>query len=189
MWNTLFGDAAAWYTIPALIGTAFFLLRIVLMTVGIGADLGADLDIDDSSHAFQILSLQSLSAFAMGFGWGGFAAYRGTEWGTAGVIGAGALSGAAMVWLLAVMLKSMADLQSSGNIPLSATVGKEGQVYLTVPEPGGGPSGSGRGQVKMIVSQRQRIYDAVSSGENLPTGTRVRVVKVNDDNTLTVARA
>ena len=42
-----------------------------------------------------------------------------------------------------------------------------------------------------MVDDRQRIYTAMAGpGEaDLPRGTRVRVVKVNDDNTLTVARA
>jgi hypothetical protein len=38
----------------------------------------------------------------------------------------------------------------------------------------------------VIVDDRDRIYNAVSDGEAIPRKSRVRVVKVNDDNTLLV---
>jgi hypothetical protein len=181
----LFGDNAAWYTVPAIIGTAFFSLRIVLMMIGMGADVDVDIDGADSTDAFHVLSLQSIAAFAMGFGWGGFAAYRGNpEWGQMGAVLSGLICGSGMVWLLMILLRAMTELQTDGNIPLSEAVGKVGEVYLTVPQPG-----AGRGQVKLVVDQRQRMYSAISGEEALPTGTRVRVVSANDDNTVTVARA
>jgi hypothetical protein len=43
--------------------------------------------------------------------------------------------------------------------------------------------------VRVTLGQRQRIYNAVTEGEELPTSTRVKVTRVNQDNTLTVARA
>ena len=182
-----FGDNAGWYTIPALVGTAFFTLRIVMMLVGLGDhdfEINHDIDHPDSSHDFQIFSLQSIAAFAMGFGWGAFAAHRGTQWGVGGELASGAVCGAGMVWILAVSLRAMADLQSSGNIELSSAVGREGEVYVTVPS-----GGTTRGQVRLVIEERQRIYNAISGEDDLPRGTRVKVVRINDDNTLTVARA
>jgi membrane protein implicated in regulation of membrane protease activity len=119
----------------------------------------------------------------MGFGWGALAGYRGMGWEIPGSIAVGAAAGLGMVYLLGVMMKGMADLQTSGNISIKSAEGLEGDVYVTV------PSGSGRGQVRVNIDNRQRIYNAVSSGEELASGTRVRVVRVNQDNTLTVARA
>jgi membrane protein implicated in regulation of membrane protease activity len=201
MSEVFFGDNAAWFTVPGIVGTAFFLLRIVMMLVGAGAhDLGVEVHGDlhvgdahggglqgdaahpDSTDAFQILSTQSIAAFMMGFGWGGLAAFKGSGWHWGAVIVAGTACGAAMVWVLGMLLRGMVDLQSSGNIPLGAALGREGDVYVTVPS-------GGRGQVKVTVRDHQRIYNAVTGGEDLPSGTRVRVVQVNDDNTLTVARA
>jgi membrane protein implicated in regulation of membrane protease activity len=203
MSQVLFGDSAAWFTVPAIIGTAFFTLRIVMLMLGAGAhDLGLDVHGDfhagdaghgadiqgdahhaDATHGFNVLSTQSIAAMAMGFGWGGFAALR-SGWSWPGVIASGVVCAAVMVWVLAMLLRGMTELQTSGNIPIGAALGHEGDVYVKV------PGGSvGRGQVKVTVSQHQRIYNAVTGGEDLPSGTRVRVVKVNDDNTLTVARA
>jgi len=213
MQDLFFGQGAAWFTIPALVGSVFFLIRIVLLLVGAGAhDLGMDFHDGggagaihagglgdahtggltgdaahhDSGHDFQVLSTQSIAAFLMGFGWAALAAYKGSHWHWPAVTVAGGLGGVAMVWLLALLLKGMADLQSSGNIPLAAALGAEGDVYVNVPE-------TGQGQVRLTVSGRQRFYNAVTGsaggGEPLPTGTRIRVIKVNTDNTLTVTRA
>ena len=201
MQTLFFGDSAAWFTVPAIIGSVFFGFRILMLLVGAGAhDIGIDAhagdlhtgdlhagDVhgdgshSDSSHAFQVLSIQSIAAFLMGFGWAGFAAYR-NGWNWTGVIVMALVCGAAMVYFLGLLLKGMADLQSSGNIPLGAALDREGDVYCTVPS-------GGRGQVRLNLKQRQRIYNAVTKGEDLPTGTRVKVVRINDDNTLTVARA
>jgi hypothetical protein len=94
MLDTLFGGNAAWFTIPALIGTGFFLLRLLFNVMGLGdggldgidgADVDmnsigdlVDADVDDispqdltdSDYAFKLLSLQGVAAFCMGFGWG-----------------------------------------------------------------------------------------------------------------------
>ena len=46
--------------------------------------------------------------------------------------------------------------------------------------------GSGRGQVRVVIDGRDRIYNAISDRQALPTSSRVRVVRVNQDHTLTV---
>ena len=72
MSNLFFGFPAAWFTIPAIVGTLFFSLRMALMFIG-GGDTGLDADVDfdvdadlnadagDSSEAFTLLSIQSIA--------------------------------------------------------------------------------------------------------------------------------
>ncbi len=190
MLELFFTDGARWFALPALLGTAVFAIRLALMLSGMGGDMDlhvehpGDLHHGDPGEVFKILSIQSLFAFAMGFGWGGLGALRGADWGMPLSLLTGVIAGAGMVWVLGLLLKGVHDLQSSGNIPIQAALEREGEVYATVPG-----AGAGRGQVRVTVHQRQRIYNASSEGEELPTGTRVRVTRVNDDNTLTVARA
>lgn len=186
MWDTLFADNAAWFAVPAIAGTAVVVINMVLMLIG--AD-GADLDIGiegpgDSTHAFQILSVMSLSAFAMGFGWAGIAGLHGMGWSWIVSAAVGVLCGGAMMYIVALSLKGMHDLQSSGNQSLDSAMGVEGSVYLTIPEEGGG-----RGQVRIVVGDRGRLLQAVSEEGSIPTGSRVRVVRINADNTVTVAPA
>ncbi len=192
MMELLFNDNAAWFAVPALVGTILFLIRLAMLLVGGGHDLhvgdvqvgGAGDHHGDPGEAFKALSLQSIVAFLMGFGWAGFGAYRGSHLAMMPSIAIGIAGGVAMVWLLGIMLKGMYDLQSSGNIDIHAAVGQEGDVYLTVPS-----RGEGRGQVRVTLQARQRIWNAITEGEALPTSTRVKVTRVNDDNTLTVSQA
>lgn len=198
MYQLFFGDNAAWYTVPAIVGTAFFTLRMVLLLAGGGHHMGVDFhgdvhvhagdahggDQGDSTHSFEILSIQSIAAFVMGFGWGGFAALKGTHWSPLMVNVAALACGAGMVWFLAIMLRGMSEIQSSGTISSASAVGQQGDVYVTVPG-----DGRRRGQVRVTVDGRQRIYNAVTQGEDLATGTRIRVLHAEEDSTLTVARA
>ncbi len=181
--EVLVSDGAAWFTVPAVVGTVFFSLRLLLM-IFIG-DGGLDVEIDgvdgDPSDAFQVLSIQSIAAFMMGFGWGGIAGLRAFGWEWSHSLLFAIAIGLTMVWLLALLLKGMHDLQSDGNVRLESAVGTEGQVYANIPA-----NGTGRGQVQIVVNGRQRTYNAISEGEAIATSTRIRVMRVNEDRTLTV---
>jgi membrane protein implicated in regulation of membrane protease activity len=204
MLQALFDQEALLFTVPALLGTAVFLVRLGLMTivgldhdmdvphdvdiphdVAIDAqgdvDLGHDVESGDSTAAFNLLSIQSVAAFLMGFGWGGVGGLLGFEWSFPMSLLVGVGFGALLVWLLGILMKAMYDLQSSGNVRVEDAVGVEGQVYANVPAGDGG-----RGQVRVVISDRARIYNAVSDGDAIKTGSRVRVVRVNEDRTLTV---
>ena len=196
MLERLFAQEALLFTIPALAGTGVFLLRLALMALGgLGGDVeaGADVDVDsdfdlgadadgsDSTDAFRLLSIQSIAAVLMGFGGGGEGGFIGFDWSFGKSLLLGAAFGAALVWLLGLLMKAMYDLQTSGNVRIQDAVGVEGAVYTNVPE-----KGSGRGQVRVVIDGRDRIYNAISDRQAIPTSSRVRVVRVNQDHTLTV---
>ncbi len=190
MLDLFFSGGAGWFSVLAAVGTSVFILRLLMLFLGHAADLG-DLHVDvahdshtDPGAAFKALSLQSIASFCMGFGWGGLGALKGSGLSWTPTLLIALASGIAMVWLLALLLKGVHDLQSSGNVLPTDSIGTEGDVYLTVP-----PNNSGRGQVRVTIGQRQRIYNASTDADPLPTGTRVKVVGVNNDNTLTVIRA
>lgn len=188
MLDTFLGDLAGWFTIPAVIGTLYFLIQMFFQ--GIGGDLDVDLDTDighdGAGHDFKVLSLQTLSAFFMGGGWMGLAAYRLLELSPAPAALVAVGSGVAVGWLLLTLLRAMLKLQNSGNITLDEAVGLTGQVYVHIPE-----VGRGSGRVTVIIENHQREYNAVQEGEvAIPTGTAVRIVRANEaSNTLSVERA
>ncbi len=210
MLEMLTTELAPIFTVPAVFGTAFFLLRLVLLLVGAadahlevhtdGVDFG-DAHHTDPGEAFKYLSLQSVLGFAMGFGWAGLAAYRAAELSVGLSMLVAVAGGVAIVWLLALLMKAMHDLQSSGNVDPHNTIGHEGDVYLSIPSTGSAEAGAavsfspGRGQVRVTIDDRQRIYDAIEETldgrppAGLPTGTRVRVVGVDGGHTLRVVRA
>lgn len=192
MFDVMFTQEGWMFSIPALFGTFVFLVRIVMMSVGghggldidhagDGVELGADAH--DSTHSFSLLSVQSIAALLMGFGWGGLTAHYAIELPLTYSVLAGVAVGAFMVWLLGILMKGMYDLQISGNISLHDTVGRQGTVYAEVPQ-----RGSGTGQIRLVVKQSSRIFNAMSDGEPMATNTPVRVIRANDDNTVTVTR-
>lgn len=204
MYDLFFSGHAAWFSIPAILGTFFFLIRLGLMTFGIldfdaeadaggldggidggmdGAD-GADADVDhsDSNDIFKYLSIQSVFAFSMGFGWGALASYKGTGWSMPISIAVGVGCGIAMVYLLTFMLAMLYDLRSDGTLQINGAVGLEGSAYAQIP-----PGETGRGQVTVIINTRQRTYNAVTKDvAKIPRGAQVRVTGIRDGNTLEV---
>lgn len=193
MLDMFFQDGAAWFGVPAMLGTTIFIVRLVLMLAGAhhgggfhdvhAADPHAA-DHSDSTGAFKAITFQTIMAFAMGFGWGGLAARHAMHLSFASSAFVGIACGIAMAWILAILMKAMSDLQASGNIPIHEAIGREGEVYVSLPR-----NGEGRGQVKLVIAERLRIFNAISESEPLPTQSRVRVVRVNPDNTLSVTRA
>ncbi|OQA23767.1 MAG: hypothetical protein BWY59_02539 [Verrucomicrobia bacterium ADurb.Bin345] len=77
----------------------------------------------------------------------------------------------------------MKKLQSGGGtLNLQNAVGREGTVYLTIPA-------NGAGKVSVVVQNRLGEFEATSeSGEELKTGTSIRVVGVTGDKVLVVVR-
>ena len=188
MFDVLFEEDTLWFSIPALLGSGIFILRIAMMLIGgdggdgFEADAG-DIEFDgsDSTGAFEILSIQGISAFMVGFGWVGIGSMLGAGWSTTTSFTLGFLGGLAMVWILGNTLSAARSLESSGNISIERPLGKTGEVYARIPA-----RGDGKGQVRLIVSSHQRIYNAISEGPEFPTSSRIRVIGINDDNTLTV---
>ena len=78
MLDGLFSGDTLFFSVPAVAGTIFFVLRLALSFTGLG-DFDGDADasgidvIDGdphhSSELFKFLSVQSIAAFLMGFGW------------------------------------------------------------------------------------------------------------------------
>lgn len=190
MWDALFAGGAAWFAIPALIGTGVFVIKLILLLLGgsddldLGGSAGSSADALHSAHGdahglVTILSVQGVSAFLMGFGWTGLAAIQGLAWGRLPAMGLAVVGGVLMCGLLMLMLAGTRRLATSGNVNYQRAVGTEAEVYALIPA-------DGRGQVRLIVDGRQRIVNAVSESGQLDTGSRVRVLEVKPDNSVVV---
>lgn len=188
MLDWLFADGGLWFSVPAIVGTAYFAFSLV------AGELGSDLDVDvgepGHGHApgaeFRTLSLQTLSAFFMGSGWMGLASLRLLDFGFSGAAMVAVASGVAVAWLLMKTMRALLGLQSSGNVSIAAAAGRPGSVYVEIP-----PAGEGSGRVTVVIDGRQREYDAVQRGaEAIASRTPVKVVSVDEEaNSLTVERA
>ncbi len=183
-----FGGAGVWFTVPALIGTGGYLIRLALAAIlGDDADgdgteaIGGEGGSGHSDIAATALSLQGMLTFLMGFGWGGLACHRALDLSAPVSAGGGFVVGLLFLGLTVVILRATRKLHSSGNIGIAEVVGLEGEAYTVVP-----PAGQGQGQIRTVVGDRQRFVYAVSEGEEIQTRTRITVVRANADNTVTV---
>ncbi|MBN1427570.1 MAG: NfeD family protein [Anaerolineae bacterium] len=190
----------------AIVGGTFFVLRTILMLVGMGhhdfdANFDGDIDHDihfdsahgdvsdhgdtsdhsDSDFSFKFLSLQGLTAFLMMFGLVGLTLLQ-SKLHIIVTLAGGCLAGVLTVRLLGLLFGQMKHLQSDGTLDIQNAVGQSGSVYLTIP-------GQGTGQVQVPVQGLLRIFDAASKGEQaIPTGEKITVTGVVDNNTLIVER-
>lgn len=205
MINTLFANDALWFTVPALAGTFFFLVRLAMALTGIefegadggggdGIDFGDDIPGDtgmdegmdhaETTSVFKFISIQTVTAFFMGFGWGGLVAKYPLGLDAVPSVVVALASGAGFVWLVIWLFKLMYLMESSGNISIKEAYDAEGVTTSTVPG-----ANAGTGRVRLTIGDRQRAYGARTEGDEIGMGTRVRVVGVNRDNTVTVQRS
>jgi membrane protein implicated in regulation of membrane protease activity len=181
----------------AVIGSGLFVIQLVMMLLGGGEGDGDAASAADAPHpdamdggathadsdvAFKVFTVQGTVAFFMMLGWVGLAAGRTFGLGPAVAVGLGLVAGVAANLMMAKVFQWFKNMQSSGTIDLGTAVGQEGELYLTI-------KGDQPGKVQVTVQQHLKIFDAVSEGgADLPTGTRVRVVRVVGGSTMVVRK-
>ncbi|HZW07576.1 MAG TPA: NfeD family protein [Phycisphaerales bacterium] len=190
MLSELFQSPAVWFTLPALLGTGIFVLKLGAVLIGLdhhGDSSGADAhghdsgDAVDATGSFKLVSVQAAFGFIMGFGWCGLVCLKAFEWTPSVSVLGGLVGGSAFAFLVALLLNATRRLETSGNVNMNAAVGNEAVVYATVPA-----KGEGRGQVRVVIGTRDRIVQATSEGPAIKTGDRVKVVHAHADSSIIV---
>jgi hypothetical protein len=128
-----------------------------------------------STTSFQLLSLQTVLAFLMGFGWFGLACAE--QWHLARPVAIMASLGFGFVMMLlaGTLTYYMRRLDRQAFYDVRSCVGTSGRVYLTIPE-----KGKGFGQVEVSCSGRRKIIQAASTGPGITSFTMVKIVGVDD---------
>ena len=187
------------YTICAVAGGVLVLLQVILQALGMFAETdfdggGADVDVDahvdgvdadTDGHGnvfFGILSFKALCAFAALFGLTGLIMFSRSD-DLLVRVGVSVAAGVAGMVAVAMMMRGLARLHSSGTVKISNAVGKTGSCYLRIPA-----DGTGLGKVTLEIQERSMQFDARTEGEEIATGSRIRVVAIDGDDTLRVIR-
>ncbi len=179
------------YWTIALATSLVFIIQMVLTFIGIGdhdADLAMpdatdvpDGDTLDSGGAIQLFTVRNLINFLLGVGWGGVC-----FWSTIPVrlllAIVAILCGCAFVAMFVFMFRQMKKLESNGAFRIQDCVGAVCAVYLRIPA-----SRKGQGKVQISLNGSVQEISAMTDGDLIPTGTRVKVVEVIDENPLLVA--
>lgn len=172
----------------AICGSLFFLLRVMMVLVG-GFGTGdldaghADGSLDshgdmphvqdshDTEMAFKLVSLNSVAAFFMMFGWVGLAAYVQYKLGPSFSLIIATLFGGLTLVLTAFFFKWLMGLQSRGaDFKMKDLIGLEAQVYQRIPA-------KGQGKIQVTCDGMLREIDARSEhGEEIESFVPVRVI-------------
>lgn len=171
------------YLIMALVGTIFFVLRLIF-ALFFGGDSGGDgdlADIGDGDGAFSMFSMLSILAFFMGAGWMGLTCR--IDWELGSMVSALAATGfgVALMVMASGLMAFARSLNRVVEYDLATAVGKTASVYMSIPE-----RGEGRGKIKVSVSGRLKMMDAISNGPPIGEFKSVKVVSVRDDGTFVV---
>ncbi len=184
-WDAAFryGTDVVVYLVMAIIGTTFFVLRLIFaLFVGGDGDFDTGVDADMASdHAFGVFSLLSVLAFFMGAGWMGLTCRVDWDMGSLASAASSAGFGFGMMMLASGLMMLARRLNQTIEYDLETAVGKTARVYMTVPA-----KGDGRGQVEVDVSGRRKVLEAVSEGNKLAQFSSVKILSVRDDGTLVV---
>jgi hypothetical protein len=145
-------------------------------------DHGAAAAHHGTTWLFGVLSFRTITAALAFFGLCGLAA-QSNEASPTNVMLVAIAGGAGAMTAVYWMMRGLRELHAEGTVRIQRAVGQCGSVYLSIP---GEDAGSGKIQINL--QNRTMEYLAVTSGPQLPTGTKVVVVGVVNPNTVEVVR-
>ena len=194
----------------AIAASIVFVIQNALMLLGIGdmdsdvdADVSTDFDVHSdfdnadvdisSGHSghegtlgsagiFSLFTLRNFINFFLGFGWGGIS-FANTIESRALLVVAAVICGLIFVAIFVAMLRFILRLESNGAFRIQDCVGLTASVYLRIPA-----DHAAAGKVQVSVNGSVHELDAFTDGEFLPTGTRVKIIKVIDSGSLLVEK-
>ena len=168
----------------AIIFSVLFLIQFILLLIGFETNIGGldhPGDVGSFEHEFSALSIRSIIAFFTFFGWTGVLALNNHLNVWVAVLLA-SVTGLAAMFIVAYMVYKFSQLEQSGTLNLYNALDQPGEVYLSIPG-----QGKGVGKVNLKVDGKLREMDAMTEGEELKTGTPVKVIEIMDGNILVVA--
>ncbi len=195
-WNSLILGQQIFVCI-AVPATVILIIQIITMLFGFGgegdadvdtdtdADIGVDGDIDSDvpDVGLSFFTMRGIVSMLCIMGWSGLV-FLDPSLGLplpAGIAISVALGALALV-LVALAMRGISRLQSSGNLDLHNAIGKVGQVYLTIPA-----GGNASGKVSLVVQEQYKEFSAITTAdEPVKTGQYVRVVALSESGVLVV---
>lgn len=174
-----------------LSASLIFVIQSIMTFVGLGGGDGGfdgdfstdfnDLSTLDADPGMNLYTFRNLVNFLLGFGWTAIL-LRDRIASLAWLMVLSVLVGLALVAVVMYLFKWLNGMQQSGNIDVfKSAVGCQGRVYLTIPA-----ERKGEGQVQITINGSVREYNAVTDGDDIKTGTPIKVVEVLNSNTLVV---
>lgn len=185
-WNSLDFVMKIFWCIT-IAASLIFIIQTIMVFVG--ADTGADFDADfdlpsdtgDGDPGMGLLTFRNFVNFFLGFGWSAVL-LRDSINSISILLLVSIVIGVLLVFLVMMVYKWLGSMQESGNIDVFKQAPEcHGKVYLTVPA-----HRRGSGKVQITINDAIREYTAMTDGEELVTGTQIRVIEAINASTLLV---
>lgn len=171
----------SFYLVLAVVSTAIFTIKLILMFMGMDHDHSIDHH-GDTDVDFKLISLQSVLAFMMGFGWSGLSVI--VNYNTSGFnsllisIPFGLFTGLLGVCLLWVSRQ----LEQINTRSVQTLVGTLGKAYTSI------PCASGLGKVEVVLHGKSELMDATCSSEDIDAFEQVLITGVQGNKILEVTK-
>lgn len=188
-WEGLTSAEQAFWGI-AIIFSILFIIQFILSLIGLDFDaetdfeISTDLDTDTDGSLdadFSLFSVRSIIAFFTFFGWTGVMMLN-TGASVWAALAAAGISGSLAMVLVGYMMYKFSQFDESGTFNTNAALNNVGEVYLVIPA-----SKTGYGKIHLKIKGALKEMDAVTDDTTaIPTGKKVKVIEVLDDNLLLV---
>ena len=171
-----------WYI--AIPSSILFIIQSVLTFIGSDAFDGVEADfegdLEGGDEPFQLFSFRNLINFLIGFSWTGicFNSYISN---TTVLLILSLAIGIGFVYLFFLIMRQIQKLAEDNTFKLLSTIGKTAEVYLKIPE-----NKSGKGKIMISVNGSYHELDAITEKDAIPTGSMVKVLKIENENLLVV---
>ncbi|MCD7780729.1 MAG: hypothetical protein LUH05_08685 [Candidatus Gastranaerophilales bacterium] len=161
----------------SIFSTVFYVIKLaIFMLTGADAEVDAQFDtITETEVSFNFLSVQSILAFFMGFGWSGLAAVTQFELDGKIALAIAILVGSAFMFLSAYLMFGVKKLNKNIKVNLNELEGKTGKAYTSI-------NAKSEGQIEIVLNNKLTILNAINiSDEKIEAFSQVKVIKVEDD--------
>ncbi len=180
------------YWIMAALASIVFIIQAIMTFAGFDADADADLvdapddipsgggDAAFDADGFHLVSVKSVICFILGFGWTGVLCWDLIPNRYLLALAA-TVVGLIFMASIAFLLYQVMKLNRDNTFHVEQVVGKTAEVYLRIPA-------ARQDTGKITISHNGSIHEleALTSGEAIPTGAKVRIMDKVDGDTVLV---
>lgn len=171
-------NAIQYYYYLAWFATIFFVIKLIIFTVFGGGDseVSADFNTEtDTDTSFNFISLQTILAFLMGFGWMGYGALKSFKMAQLAAFGSAFAVGLVFMFCTAYLMMLVKKLEKTVKKDKTTAVDKVGKAYTDF-----APKGQGR--VEIEINGQLSVAEAINNTEvEIKSFDTVKVVKVENE--------
>lgn len=167
---------AFWYL--AFFASLIFIFQTIMTFIGTDGSADLDADFDGDFHhvdaPFELFTFRNLINFLLGFGWTGVAFYGKIP--DYFLVIFAAVVGILFVAIFFLIIKQILKLQEDNTFNIHNTLGKSGEVYMTIPAQ---KNGSGKVQVSVNGSVHE-LEAMTEEDKKIAAGNNVKIVKIEN---------